>query len=304
MNTSWMNLFNDSLSGDLLSGEWFTIRFMPDRVSGEVFNIGVVFVDDHKKCHYRILENTDAFRCLFGAKGSENIKFMLDMVEEMLKRNNYRITPSPHISYSIQQTARGESVDEILNDLYRSMISLICTHDTEKKPKKNQTLGTTLLRQKVFSQIESQNKGIKDKIYKPEPFLIRSNSNEKGMLVDMPISRYGLGNSNVRAEHYGTIVSAAYLDDIHRRYNIDYVGCTNVTNCCETLGKSIKAGIIIYVPPVDNDIFTEKVQLNIENELDKCLQSLEKMVKNGYDIDIQIANSPEECGTKVLEFAG
>ena len=33
MNTSWMNLFNDSLSGDLLSGEWFTIRFMPDRVS-------------------------------------------------------------------------------------------------------------------------------------------------------------------------------------------------------------------------------------------------------------------------------
>lgn len=303
MNTAWMNLVNDSLSYDLIAGEWFTVRFMPDRVSGEVFNIGVVFIDEFKQCHYKILENTDAFECLFGTKGSENINFMLDVVEEMLKSNHYSITPSPHISYSNRQTARGEGINEILNDLYSSMISLICRHDEEKKPKKNQTLGTSVLRHKVFNQIESRSKGMKDKIYNPEPFLIKNSNNKKGMLVDMPISNYGLSNSSIRAEYYGTIVSAAYLDDIHRRYNIDYVGCTNVTNCCEILGRDIKAGIIIYVPPVDNVLFTEKVQNNIENELDKCLQSLRKMIKNGYDIDIQIAHSPEECSTRVLEFA-
>lgn len=303
MNASWMSLFNDNLSTDLLSGEWFTVRFIPDRVSGEVFNVGVVFIDSYEKCHYKILENTEAFRCLFGLKGSENIKFMLDVVEEMLDKNHYMITPSPHISYSNRQTARGESVDEILSDLYRSMISLICKHD-EKKPKKNQTLGTSQLRQKVFSQIENSRKGMRDRIYNPEPFLINNHSNEKGMLVDMPITNSYLRDSNIRADYYGTIVSAAYLDDVHRRYNIDYVGCTNVANCCEILGKDIKAAIIIYVPPVDSVIFTEKVQINIENELDKCLQSLEKMIKNGYDINITIAHSTEECSQRVLEFAG
>lgn len=300
MNTSWLNLLNSSGSSDLISGSWFTVRFMPDRISGEIFNIGVVFIDKTNKCHYRILETTDAFRCLFGASGTANIKFMLDIVEEMFANNNYTVTPSPHIIYSNYQTARGESVDEILDDLYRSMVSLICRD--EKKSKKSQTLGTTQLRQKVFSQIESKRKGMKDKIYNSDPFLITNDSNEKAMLVDMPISKYSLGDFNTRAEYYGTIVSAAYLDDIHRRYNIDYVGCTNVTNCCEILGKAIKASIIIYVPPVDEIIFTEAVQINIRNELDKCLYSLEKMNKDGYDIDIQIAHSSEECGNKVLEF--
>lgn len=300
MNTSWLSLLNSTKNSDLISGSWFTVRFMPDRISGEIFNIGVVFIDKNSKCHYRILETTDAFQCLFGTSGAANIKFLLDVVEEMFTNNNYTITPSPHIIYSNYQTARGESVNEILDDLYRSMVSLICKD--EKKSKKNQTIGTTQLRQKVFNQIESKRKGMKEKIYNPEPFLIKNNSNEKGMLVDMPISKYSLGNSTTRAEYYGTIVSAAYLDDIHRRYNIDYVGCTNVTNCCEILGKSIKASIIIYVPPVDDIIFTEAVQINIQNELDKCLYSLEKMNKDGFDIDIQMAHSSEECVHKVLEF--
>lgn len=300
MNTSWLSLLNNSENSDLISGNWFTVRFMPDRISGEIFNVGVVFVDKNSKCHYRILETTDAFQCLFGISGAANIKFLLDIVDEMFANNNYTITPSPHIIYSNYQTARGESVDEILDDLYGSMVSLICRN--EKKTKKSQALGTTDLRKKVFNQIESRRKGMKDKIYNPEPFLITNNSNEKGMLVDMPISKYSLGDSRTRAEYYGTIISAAYLDDIHRRYNIDYVGCTNVTNCCEILGKDIKASIIIYVPPVDESVFTEAVQINIRNELDKCLYSLEKMNKDGYDIDIQIAHSSEECGTKVLEF--
>lgn len=58
-----------------------------------------------------------------------NIQFMLNVVDEMLSKNHYDAPPSPHIIYSERRTARGESIDEILDDLYRSMVSLVCSDD-------------------------------------------------------------------------------------------------------------------------------------------------------------------------------
>lgn len=124
MNTSWHDLISLTSSDNIIKGEWFVIRLMPDIIKEEVFNVGVVFIDQSKNCHFKLIENSNVFKLLFGTNGLENINFLLDNVNDLLKANQYLSTPSPNIIYSSLKTAQGESIEEILNDLYDSMISL------------------------------------------------------------------------------------------------------------------------------------------------------------------------------------
>lgn len=65
-----------------------------------------------------------------------------------------------------------------------------------------------------------------------------------------------------------SVVSAAYLDSVHRVHQINYVGVTNVTNC-ELLGRNevAQAALIIYKPE-ESKVFDEKYQLEADYELD------------------------------------
>lgn len=308
MNTSWHSLIGDSEShfdsSELQSGEWFTIKFTPDLIAGEVFNIGVVFIDQYKDSHYRLIENADAFSCLFGDIGRANINFLLRVVSDELSSNNYTLTPSPHIYYSTRQTAQGESVEEILDDLFSTMVSLVCKHEEQFLILKDKpaTLSTNMLRDKVFGRIKKDNEVLYKKIYIKEPYEIINPYSKKKMLIDMPIRHYTGLERQKRQDYYGSVVSAAYLNEVHRIHHINYIGVTNVMNCCELLGKEVRTALIIYLPPTDNTRFIDSVRLQAENELDRCLYSLYQMEKDGYQVKIEIKESPEECFDKVIEF--
>lgn len=306
MNTSWHSLIGNSSndSDGLISGDWFTVRFIPDHVAGEIFNIGVVFIDEYKDAHYRLLANADAFSCLFGDIGKANINFLLKVVDEVLKDNHYSFTPSPHIVYSSLQTAQGDSVESILDDLFNSMISLVCRNDSEEVlvDSEKGSMSTKDLRHKVFSKMKNSNESLYEKIYKKDPYEITNPYSRKKMLIDMPIRSYAGLERQKRQDYYGSVVSAAYLSDVHRIHHINYVGATNVMNCCEQLGKGVKTALIIYLPPVDSRRFTESVLTQVENELDRCLYGLHQMTKDGYQIKIEVKDSPEACLNEILEF--
>ncbi|WP_199506862.1 MULTISPECIES: DUF3037 domain-containing protein [unclassified Psychrobacter] len=309
MNTSWYGLIDDTIEqpshSNLISGEWFTVRFTPDFIANEIFNIGVVFVDDDKRCHYKMIENANAFSCLFGSTGVANINFLLKIVKTELTANNYTLTPSGHIFYSHRQTAQGSSVSEILEDLFGSMVSLVCKGDTEVEPIKDtpSTLSTNKLRSKVFSQMRDKYGSLYEKVYHKEPYEITDDTTGDKIIVDMPIRHYsGVRSGTKRVEYYGSIVSAAYLDQVHRIHHINYIGATNVMNCCELLGKDVRTALIIYLPPDDSLKFTKPLRLQIENELDRCLYSLHKMESDGFNIKIEVKESPEECLEEVVEF--
>lgn len=308
MNTSWHSLISDTAnnSDSLISGEWFTVRFIPDLVAGEVFNIGVVFIDQHKDAHYRLIANADAFSCLFGDIGKANINFLLKVVDEVLKDNHYLITPSPNIIYSSLQTAQGDSTEDILDDLFDSMISLVCRNEPTLLPAEVEkgSLSTKDLRHKVFAQMKKVNSSLYEKIYNKNPYEITNPYSKKKMLIDMPIRSYAGLESQTRQDYYGSVVSAAYLSEVHRIHHINYVGATNVMNCCEQLGRKVKTALIIYLPPLDNLRFTESVLLEVENELDRCLYGLHQMTKDGYQIKIEVKESPEACLEEILDFVG
>lgn len=305
MNTSWLNLINNIESDNtkVISGEWFTVRFTPDIIAGEVFNIGVVFIDEEQNCHYKLLNNANAFSCLFGDKGKYNINFLLKVVEDVLSKNNYSILPSPHIKYSSRKTAQGESIDEILDDLYRSMVSLICKSE-EKEPSEDNlsNMSTKDLRKNVFGMMKSEYPDFYEKAIVGSPFEIVNKETQKSMFVDMPIRYYSNITNSYKDDFYGTIVSAAYVSDVHRIHNINYIGVTNVMNCLELLGRDINAGLIVYLPPVDGMKFTHEVRDKAERELDKCLYGLRQMEKDGYHLKLEVEDSPESCFKKAIEF--
>lgn len=307
MNTSWHSLISDKTndSDDLISGEWFTVRFIPDHVAGEIFNIGVVFVDEYKDAHYRLINNADAFSCLFGEIGKANINFLLKVVNQVLSDNSYVVTPSPNIVYSSRKTALGDSIEDILDDLFNSMVSLVCRNEVAdlilvENEKFN--LSTKNLRHNVFGRMKKDHEALYNKVYNKEPYEITNPYSKKKMLIDMPIRCYAGLERQKRQDYYGSVVSAAYLNEVHRIHHINYVGATNVMNCCEQLGRGVKTALIIYLPPVDNYKFTESVRLQVENELDRCLYGLHQMSKDGYQIKIEVEESPEACLEEIIEF--
>ncbi|WP_296205696.1 DUF3037 domain-containing protein [Psychrobacter sp. UBA3962] len=303
MKTAWESLIleSNSNSKELITGEWFTVRFIPDIVANEVFNIGVVFIDQDNQFHYKLIPNANAFRCLFGERGEANINFLLRVVDEFLKNNSYFLTPSPHIKYSNRQTAQGTSIEEILNDLFDSMVSLICKKNEDETETINSTMSTKDLRRTVFGLMKKKYPKFYNKALVDKPIKIRNPNTDKSMIVDMPIHYYH-GINNIREEYYGTIVSAAYISDVHRIHNINYLGVTNVMNCLELLGKEIKAALIVYLPPVDDLKFTEQIRDQTERELDKCLYGLRQMEKEGYQLKLEVEDSTESCFHKAIEF--
>lgn len=307
MNTSWHSLISDKEndSDDLISGEWFTVRFIPDHVAGEIFNIGVVFIDEYKDSHYRLINNADAFSCLFGEIGKANINFLLNVVNQVLSNNNYLVTPSPSIVYSSRQTAQGDSIEDILDDLFSSMISLVCKNELAEVnivEVEKFNLSTKDLRHNVFKRMKKDYEALYEKVHRREPYEITNPYSKNKMLIDMPIRCYNGLERQKRQDYYGSIVSAAYLSEVHRIHQINYVGATNVMNCCEQLGRGVKTALIIYIPPVDDYKFTESVRLQAENELDRCLYGLHQMSKDGYQIKIEVEESPEACLEEIIEF--
>lgn len=304
MNTSWLKLINESESSNhkLISGEWFAVRFTPDIIAGEVFNIGVVFIDEEKKCHYKLLKNANAFSCLFGDKGKTNINFLLKVVDDVLSKNNYNVIPSPHVHYSGRKTAQGESIDEILDDLYGSMVSLICRTEEKGQETALSSMSTKDLRKHVFGMMKREYPEFYERAIIESPFEITNSETQKSILVDMPIRYYSNLKNNLRDEYYGTIVSAAYVNEVHRIHNINYIGVTNVMNCLEILGREVNTAMIVYLPPVDESKFTEAVRDQAERELDKCLYGLRQMRKDGYQLKLEVEESTDACFHRAIEF--
>lgn len=287
---SWHHLLTSKIKAPV-KGEWFCVRFCPDKVTGELFNVGVVFIDQDGKCHAKLLESPRIFEHMFGNLGVSNISFLLTVVAETLADNHFNISPSSHIIYSRRQTAQGESIAEILDDLYHSMISLVSLPQDEKD-KKRDVINTKELRQKVASFIKKEYPDTYYQILRDTPLAVSHGGSQVNL--DIP-----LVHKNLSKEFYGTVVSADYLDAVHFYYNVEHIGVSNLASCCEILGKNIKSGISIYNPPMDS-----KADQSIRDErIDKSLLRLQRLRKNGYDIDIRIESDINKCITTSIEMA-
>ena len=302
MNTEWIKLINSSRTEipTIINGEWFVIRFTPDLVAGEIFNIGVVFIDDFNKCHYRLLDDLNVFACMFGKKSVSNIQFMFSVIEELFSKNAFETSPSAHISYSMRQTARGFSIESILDDLYTSMISLVCSNEkVSKDSAESYTVTTAKLRKHIFNEMKTNYSFLYQKAYNEKPIRLMNPNNGRTIEVDIPIN-YNTGlESNLRKEYYASIISAAYINPIQRVHQLSYVGTTNILNLCELVKDDIaEVALIIYLPE-PNKYFSKANYLEAERDLDKCLYPLSHLEK---EVTIEIKRTEQDCLKTAVDF--
>ncbi|PIT23601.1 hypothetical protein [Snodgrassella communis] len=104
-----------------IAAKWFVIKFSPDLATGELLNIGVGIIYN-KQVFTKIIPNTKPFELLYGDHVKENLSFLLDLLKSSTDSLLALNSVSPHVSISSLKFVAGDSVDDMLDRLYKSMI--------------------------------------------------------------------------------------------------------------------------------------------------------------------------------------
>jgi hypothetical protein len=105
------------------SARWFVIRLSPDLATGELLNIGVGIIYN-KQVFTKIIPNTKPFELLYGDHVKENLSFLLDLLKSSTDSLLALNSVSPHVSISSLKFVAGDSVEGMLDRLYKSMIRI------------------------------------------------------------------------------------------------------------------------------------------------------------------------------------
>ena len=155
----WADLAEPPVS-HALHGEWFVIRVSPDLATGEMLNIGVC-VRIGGKTHTKILPNATPFFKLYGKSGRENMLFLFDLLR---KQEDWTRPVSPQVSMSRPMPVSGNSIDEILDRLYRDMVILDMLKD--QSPNRDYGISTEKLRSKIFSYLKKENEDFANAVWR------------------------------------------------------------------------------------------------------------------------------------------
>ena len=305
---NWIGLLEPQHTIDnLTKGHFFVVKFTPDSVASEVFNLGVCFMEDgESKIHFRLIEQSlKGFACIYGNEAVEGLRLLLQSISHALTNLGHISSPSPQIKYTPLMPVTGLSVEYILRSLYRDYIHM--DHYPEKdKKKKSPTLNTASLRRSVKRNLESLNLDSyfkEDKVYFKSDIELGANTTSGEIGLDLPIWRPQQEFSLLHDDYlFASVVSADYLDLSALSYNLDYLGCTSIQNACIFTDKKAKAGLFVYCPIPNERINREAMEL-IDNHIDNSLYILRRMKeKDNYNINIQVLYSEEDICHKVAEF--
>lgn len=115
-------LLNQTLDQNLIKGEWFNIRWIPDLATGERLNIGVGFIENGR-VHSRLLSYFERLKCLYGESSIYHAELVTSIVGQSLRQNKLD-SPLPQVIFDKSGFAQGYSVDEVLTNLFDQTVRL------------------------------------------------------------------------------------------------------------------------------------------------------------------------------------
>lgn len=296
--TAYKNIFDDAdeIAEPRIKGKWFPIRLTPDLATGELLNIGVGFIDARRKLHVRMLDSARAFRCLYGNAGLENFSFLLTVAREHFQRVGKPESPSPHILIGPRAYAAGGSVDEILDQLFHTMVTLGGMEEEEVEATNVETMDTPKLRKLVFRMAKKYSPTIFNRMFRDQPISLDDASGQPHAL-DLPLwaSDPELFRDGPR---YGTIVSAHFRSPVYRGFNLDG-GCMNLWNTRSIIQNSGRGGFLILRPSEGTQGFDQSLINDIDNEIDRVVWPFLKM-KNML---VEVSSDPETIADYALSLA-
>lgn len=267
---SWKSLLENT-GQYRVDGHYQVIKFTPNLMAQETFNIGIVFHDNEDNRHVRMLKNAKAFECLYGKEGASQVQNMLNYAKDITEKLGDNGNASPHLNYSAPLFTQGLTIDQILSSLYGQYIHLICDHlDTQSNQR--QSLNTDSLRKKLFKDLcKAKPESFKDILHE-DPFII-SDGNSK-VEINMPIWKDG---GILKNSFFGTLVSADFIQEAYLGYNLDTLGAMNLQTACEISGDKSRAGFFIYCPTPDNHDISEENYQNIIKHINKTSNNVKYM---------------------------
>lgn len=298
---NWTSLLQPKHATDsFVKGHFFVIKFTPDTVAKEVFNLGVGFIEDgDEKIRFKFANlSLKGFACIYGKNAVQGLRLLLQSISTALNTVGYSYPPSSQVAYTTLMPVKGLSIEAILDSLYRDYVHM--DHFQEKKKSTAPVLNTGELRKGLKQNLKSINK---IEYYQEEDVLLESDIDSGKISLDLPIWRPHQENSLFENDClFASVVSADYLEKNALSFNLDYLGCSNIQNACLLTGRESKAGLFIYRPSLNERITKDVVDI-IDSHIEKSLYTLQRLrQKEGYNIEIEVLYSEEEVYNKVADF--
>lgn len=168
-----------------VSGRWFNIRFSPNAAGGELFNIGVAYLDsERQRVQARLIENLEGFRVLFGDAFEEEVRFVLDVVRSAFAQSMIE-SPLRNVVFGEPRYAAGESAQEILGWLFSSTVSFASAKQTPAS-RRDPAPSNAAVRKAVFDEIRLKANLRADQIIAPDPIFWAVDGDRK-VPLDIPI---------------------------------------------------------------------------------------------------------------------
>lgn len=281
-----------------IKAKWATLRISPNLGTGELLNVGICILYQ-RKVYVRILPDAKPFEILYGDSGKENFSFLLPLIAQyMEQQNKLEISISPQVSISESNFVAGESIEEIFDRLYSSMVTLDLVCRTKDKPRKCQNISTERLRERIQANIKEQDTKLLEQIWHNEknPITIPGSPGKSVVLrhtqmwiePDLSDERIRLA-SFVSTDYVNLDFSQLHL--FQAKQDIE-LALSSITN------SKRKAGLFIYRP--------DSLDKEIEQELDNTIDDTHWLLSKRYQKDVlemQVESNVNTLVEHALKFA-
>lgn len=124
-------------------GRWRTLFVRPDLASAQTLAVGIVVYWDGRLDGFKLLADFTRIECLYHSPPAvDNIRYTLERAQNWLHTACVRGRPcpdltdiSPHFEWGEEMTAQYSTSDEMVDDLYRTVIALDPTDEGSPRPR-------------------------------------------------------------------------------------------------------------------------------------------------------------------------
>ncbi|MCK9504674.1 MAG: hypothetical protein M0Q95_10895 [Porticoccaceae bacterium] len=273
----------------VVKGEWYKVILTPDLHSGDCFNVGIA-LKEKNSLHSRFLAHFDRLRCLYGNEIEEHTRFLLQILRNHLSDvDSLHSSPSQNIRFEGPFYASGESIDEILGDLFNAIVPIGRAPESSAQRTESafRSINNTRARILVYEQLDHL-MGLNSHriIAESESLEIRT---PQGMRrLDVPLRP---------SNHYGSIISACYKSrQTIEKYLIKaHLDLQTAQRLNPTNGKN---GLFILRPCQDM-----RLTIGEQEALDSVLdETLWKIRSENYFIGAE--DDPAKLAEEVAAWAG
>ncbi|MGQ0654167.1 MAG: DUF3037 domain-containing protein [Betaproteobacteria bacterium] len=265
-----------------VAGQWFSIRYSPSVSAGEIFNVGVAYVDsDKQSVQARLIENLEGFRTLFGEAFEEEVRFALDVVRSSLRQAMLQ-SPMRSIAFSERRYAAGGSPQDILNWLFSTTVSFAEAKQTAGATRRDPAPNNAAVRKAVFDEIRLKAELRADQIIPADP-IYWVTEGDRRVPLDIPLRGPRL---------LGSVVSAGQRSRLPLENNL-----LRSSLDLETAASIFKRDRLGFF------VMRSSLPASIDDGLDDVIDTTcWKLHKQGVHVGIE--DTPARLADEILDWSG